>query len=56
VAIALPAAESAEPQPLVLNKVDATLASVDPAIGRVTATVPTGQGPRDVVVRPRHTW
>jgi YVTN family beta-propeller protein len=49
-AAALPVAQSAGPQLLVLNKVDATLAFVDPATGRVTATVPTGVGPHEVVV------
>lgn len=45
-----PAAQSAGPQLLVLNKADATLAFVDPAARRVTATVPTGVGPHEVVV------
>jgi YVTN family beta-propeller protein len=35
---------------LVLNKEDATLALVDPVSGRVTARVPTGEGPHEVVV------
>jgi YVTN family beta-propeller protein len=49
-AAALPAAQSSGPQLLVLNKTDATLAFVDPASGRVTGTVPTGDGPHEVVV------
>jgi YVTN family beta-propeller protein len=35
---------------LVLNKVDATLAFVDPASQQVVARVPTGEGPHEVVV------
>jgi YVTN family beta-propeller protein len=35
---------------LVLNKVDATLAFVDPASQQVLARVPTGEGPHEVVV------
>lgn len=35
---------------LVLNKEDATLAIVDPSSGKVLATVPTGQGPHELVV------
>jgi YVTN family beta-propeller protein len=34
---------------LVLNKVEATLAFVDPATGQVTGKVPTGEGPHEVV-------
>lgn len=37
-------------QLLVLNKSDAALAFVDPASGKVTATVPTGEGPHEVEV------
>src|SRR5579883_2506323 len=33
---------------LVLNKEDATLAIVDPASGKVLATIPTGEGPHEV--------
>src|SRR5262245_34125822 len=35
---------------LVLNKNDATLVFVDPATGKITATVPVGEGPHEVVV------
>ena len=35
---------------LVLNKVDATLAFVDPSTNQVVARVPTGEGPHEVVV------
>ena len=35
---------------VVLNKEDATLAIVDPQSGRVLGTVPTGQGPHELVV------
>jgi len=37
---------------LVLNKVDATLAFVDPASHKVLARVPTGEGPHEVLVSP----
>ena len=37
---------------LVLNKVDATLAFVDPVSLQVIARVPTGEGPHEVVVSP----
>jgi YVTN family beta-propeller protein len=37
-------------QLLVLNKSDATLVFVDPASGKIAATVPTGQGPHEVEV------
>lgn len=37
-------------QLLVLNKSDAALAFVDPASGKVVATVPTGEGPHEVEV------
>lgn len=33
---------------LVLNKRDATLVFMDPATGKISATVPTGQGPHEV--------
>jgi DNA-binding beta-propeller fold protein YncE len=49
-AAAVPAAQSSGPQLLVLNKTDATLAFVDPSSGRVTGTVPTGDGPHELVV------
>ena len=35
---------------LVLNKEDATFVVVDPAAGKVLATVPVGQGPHELVV------
>lgn len=35
---------------LVLNKADATLVFVDPATGKITATIPTGEGPHEVAV------
>src|SRR5512143_1488988 len=35
---------------LVLNKEDATLAIVDPTSGKIVGTVPTGQGPHELVV------
>ncbi len=35
---------------LVLNKEDATLAIIDPSSGRILGTVPTGQGPHELVV------
>jgi YVTN family beta-propeller protein len=35
---------------LVLNKEDATLSIVDPASGNVVGTVPTGEGPHELVV------
>jgi len=37
-------------QLLVLNKSDATLAFIDPASGKITATVATGDGPHEVEV------
>lgn len=40
----------AKPMLVVLNKSDATLAIVDPASMRVTAKVPTGDGPHEVVL------
>src|SRR4030095_1853237 len=38
------------PRLLVLNKEDATFVVVDPAAGKVLATVPVGQGPHELVV------
>jgi YVTN family beta-propeller protein len=38
-----------KPALLVVNKTAATLAVVDPASGQVVATVPTGEGPHEVV-------
>jgi len=46
----LPRAQAGSAQLLVLNKNDATLAFVDPTSGQVTARVPTGDGPHEVVV------
>lgn len=50
----LVAASAAWPQGtarlLVLNKEDATLAIIDPSSGAVLGTVPTGQGPHELVV------
>ena len=46
---ALLAAQSTTGRLLVLNKEDATLAIVDPASGKVLGTVPTGQGPHELV-------
>jgi len=46
---ALLTAQSATGHLLVLNKEDATLAIVDPASGKVLGTVPTGQGPHELV-------
>jgi YVTN family beta-propeller protein len=43
-------AQSRGPMLLVLNKVDATLAFVDPVSHQVVARVPTGEGPHEVVV------
>lgn len=34
---------------LVLNKTDATLAIIDPASSRILATIPTGEGPHELV-------
>lgn len=47
--LALPAIGAAA-QLLVLNKTDATLVFVDPASGKIAASVPTGQGPHEVEV------
>jgi YVTN family beta-propeller protein len=46
---ALLAAQSTTGRLLVLNKEDATLAIVDPASGKILGTVPTGQGPHELV-------
>lgn len=50
---ALATVQAAPPLPkpalLVVNKTAATLAIVDPATGQVVATVPTGDGPHEVV-------
>jgi len=46
---ALLAAQATTGRVLVLNKEDATLAIVDPASGKVLGTVPTGQGPHELV-------
>ena len=43
-------AQRASARLLVLNKDDATLAIVDPATGKVVATIPTGEGPHELVV------
>ena len=43
------AAPAPTPALLVLNKVDATLAIVDPTSGQVTGKVATGEGPHEVV-------
>ena len=38
------------PRLVVLNKVDATLVTVDPATGKILGTVPTGEAPHEVAV------
>jgi YVTN family beta-propeller protein len=43
-------ARTQSPRLLVLNKDDATLSIVDPASGKVLGTVPTGEGPHELVV------
>jgi YVTN family beta-propeller protein len=43
-------AQTPSPALLVLNKEDASLVFIDPASGRTTASVPTGQGPHELVV------
>src|SRR4051794_18401758 len=48
-AVSLPRAQDAA-RLLVLNKEDATLAIVDPASGAILGTVPTGEGPHELVV------
>ena len=59
--IALCVAGMAAAQPsggtlLVLNKEDATLVFVDPATGKVTGTVPVGQGPHELVTSNDGKW
>jgi YVTN family beta-propeller protein len=47
-----------KPVLVALNKNDATLSIIDPITMKVTGTVPTGEGPHEVVLRPtakRHT-
>lgn len=44
------AAELPKPALLVLNKSDATLVIVDPATGKITGKVATGEGPHEVAV------
>ena len=44
-----PAAAQPSPTLLVLNKIENTLAFVDPATGQITGKVPTGEGPHEVV-------
>jgi DNA-binding beta-propeller fold protein YncE len=48
-ALVCPAASQPPATLLVLNKVEATLAFVDPATGQVTGKVPTGEGPHEVI-------
>jgi YVTN family beta-propeller protein len=48
-AMADPATAQSSPTLLVLNKGEHTLAFVDPASGKVTGKVPTGEGPHEVV-------
>jgi YVTN family beta-propeller protein len=43
-------ARTQSPRLLVLNKDDATLSIIDPASGNVLGTVPTGEGPHELVV------
>lgn len=43
-------AQSRAPRLLVLNKVEATLAFVDPESGAIVGRVPTGEGPHEVAV------
>src|SRR6188768_4066218 len=40
------------PRLVVLNKVDATLVTVDPASGKILGTVATGEAPHEVAVSP----
>jgi YVTN family beta-propeller protein len=49
-------AQRSAPRLLVLNKEDATFASVDPASGRVLGTVPVGQGPHELVASSDGKW
>src|SRR5574341_1478773 len=44
------------PQLLVLNKAEATLVFVDDGSGKVTAKVPTGDGPHELVVSTDGRW
>jgi YVTN family beta-propeller protein len=46
---ARPAYGQSSPTLLVVNKIESTLAFVDPATGQVTGRVPTGDGPHEVV-------
>jgi YVTN family beta-propeller protein len=48
-ALVCPAAAQQPSTLLVLNKIENTLAFVDPATGQVTGKVPTGEGPHEVV-------
>jgi len=48
-ALVRPAAAQPSPTLLVLNKVENSLAFVDPATGKVLSKVPTGDGPHEVV-------
>jgi YVTN family beta-propeller protein len=48
VAVAI-AAQPRGPRLLVLNKEDATFTVIDPESGAVLATVPTGEGPHELV-------
>jgi YVTN family beta-propeller protein len=41
--------QSSAPALLILNKTDATLVIVDPATNQIRATIPTGDGPHEVV-------
>src|ERR1700752_2417400 len=45
-----PAAQVPSPALLVLNKTDATLVIVDPATNEIRGSIPTGEGPHEVVV------
>jgi YVTN family beta-propeller protein len=41
---------------IVLNKTDATLVAVDPSTGRITGTVPVGEGPHEAAVSDDGRW
>jgi YVTN family beta-propeller protein len=56
IAGALVHAQPSSSRLLVLNKEDATFASVDPVSGRVLGTVPVGQGPHELVATPDGKW
>lgn len=56
VACVVAGAQSPSARLLVLNKEDATLSIVDPASGKVLGTVPTGQGPHELVVSTDGKW